>query len=228
MNRKRQESYVYILTNFKRNVLYVGVTSNLEKRVYEHKSKQVSISVSNKHALVQLTDLLNWAALETIAEEIRESRGFQNAGKRTRYWQLLGAVTLMAVQNMTYREAEDQIAHYRPARYLCDLMDSDMTLDHVTIFEFTQMLGPEGMENINGQILKRAHSHELIDPSILMSDTTAQEAKVTYPNEEGLMKHYLEIVSRTASKLGGKFRKSLVSIAEDTARPMYQRLNHWE
>ena len=41
MNRKRQESYVYILTNFKRNVLYVGVTSNLEKRVYEHKSKQI-------------------------------------------------------------------------------------------------------------------------------------------------------------------------------------------
>ena len=31
MNRKRQESYVYILTNFKRNVLYVGVTSHLEK-----------------------------------------------------------------------------------------------------------------------------------------------------------------------------------------------------
>ena len=84
MNRKRQESYVYILTNFKRNVLYVGVTSHLEKRVYEHKSKQVSISVSNKHALVQLTNLLNWTALETIAEEIRESRGFQNAGKRTR------------------------------------------------------------------------------------------------------------------------------------------------
>ena len=41
MNRKRQESYVYILTNFKRNVLYVGVTSHLEKRVNEHKSKQI-------------------------------------------------------------------------------------------------------------------------------------------------------------------------------------------
>ena len=31
--------YVYILTNVKNSVLYIGVTSNLEKRVYEHKNK---------------------------------------------------------------------------------------------------------------------------------------------------------------------------------------------
>lgn len=31
--------YVYILTNFTNSVLYTGVTNNLIKRVYEHKSK---------------------------------------------------------------------------------------------------------------------------------------------------------------------------------------------
>ena len=30
--------YVYILTNVKRNVMYIGVTNNLENRVAEHRS----------------------------------------------------------------------------------------------------------------------------------------------------------------------------------------------
>lgn len=29
--------YVYILTNFNRNVLYTGITNNLARRLYEHK-----------------------------------------------------------------------------------------------------------------------------------------------------------------------------------------------
>ena len=33
--------YVYFLTNKNNSVMYVGVTSNLERRVYEHKTKQV-------------------------------------------------------------------------------------------------------------------------------------------------------------------------------------------
>ena len=33
------QSAVYFMTNKTNNVLYIGVTSNLEKRVYQHKSK---------------------------------------------------------------------------------------------------------------------------------------------------------------------------------------------
>ena len=38
MNKK---GYVYILFNKKNGTLYVGVTSNLVKRIYEHKNKFV-------------------------------------------------------------------------------------------------------------------------------------------------------------------------------------------
>ena len=33
---------IYIMTNEHNNVLYTGVTSNLKKRVYEHKKKLIS------------------------------------------------------------------------------------------------------------------------------------------------------------------------------------------
>ena len=39
MNNK--QGYVYILTNIANTVLYIGVTSNLQKRIYEHKNKLV-------------------------------------------------------------------------------------------------------------------------------------------------------------------------------------------
>ena len=35
------ESYVYLLANKHNNVLYTGVTSDLIRRIYEHKSKLV-------------------------------------------------------------------------------------------------------------------------------------------------------------------------------------------
>lgn len=66
-------------------------------------------------------------------------------------------------------------------------MDSDARLDHVTIFEFAKMLGEGGMEKVNGVVLGLAKEYDLLDISTVMSDTTAQEAAVPYPNEVGLM-----------------------------------------
>jgi putative endonuclease len=33
--------YVYLITNWNNKVMYVGVTNNLERRIYEHKNKMV-------------------------------------------------------------------------------------------------------------------------------------------------------------------------------------------
>ena len=45
--------YIYILTNKHNTVLYTGVTSNLKKRIYEHKSKLID-GFSKKYNLSKL------------------------------------------------------------------------------------------------------------------------------------------------------------------------------
>ncbi len=44
-----KESYIYIMTNSRKNVIYIGVTSDLIKRVYEHKNHEIPGSFSDKY-----------------------------------------------------------------------------------------------------------------------------------------------------------------------------------
>jgi len=48
-----RQYYVYILTNKRKNVLYVGVTSNLEGRMWQHKNKEVK-GFTSKYNVNQL------------------------------------------------------------------------------------------------------------------------------------------------------------------------------
>ncbi|WP_058473060.1 GIY-YIG nuclease family protein [Legionella quateirensis] len=48
-----QYSYVYIVTNKKNGTLYVGITSNLIKRVWEHKNKATE-GFTSKHGCTRL------------------------------------------------------------------------------------------------------------------------------------------------------------------------------
>ena len=45
--------YVYLLTNWNHKVMYIGVTSNLERRLYEHKNKLVE-GFTNKYNVDKL------------------------------------------------------------------------------------------------------------------------------------------------------------------------------
>ncbi len=52
--REEKQYYVYILTNKFNRALYIGVTNDLERRVYEHRNKLVKgfTATYNTHKLV--------------------------------------------------------------------------------------------------------------------------------------------------------------------------------
>lgn len=169
-------------------------------------STRVNIALDEDHELVKLARITNWTMLISTAANIRSLKVKRETGPTPRYRALIGAVVLMALRKINFREAEDLISHYAPARYLCELMDSEMTVDHVSIFEFTQMLGEEGVAEINNEFLQAAVDNGLADPQVLMSDTTAQEAKIPYPTEVGLMSRYMDLAGKAVKALGGKFK----------------------
>jgi putative endonuclease len=49
-----KKMFVYIITNYANTVFYTGVTNNLQRRIYEHKTGTVDNSFSKKYKLYKL------------------------------------------------------------------------------------------------------------------------------------------------------------------------------
>jgi hypothetical protein len=89
------------------------------------RSKRPAIQLPDNHPIVVLTDTVDWTEMEVRADKIREKKLKNAAGRPPQLRALLGALTLMAIRNRPYRELEDQIRYYAPARYLCGLTETD-------------------------------------------------------------------------------------------------------
>jgi putative endonuclease len=68
--------FVYILTNWNNKVMYIGITNNLERRVYEHKHKLVSgfTAKYNVHKLVYFEETCDVIAAIEREKEIKKWR----------------------------------------------------------------------------------------------------------------------------------------------------------
>jgi hypothetical protein len=103
--------------------------------------KRATIHIAPTHRLVMITDETDWTQLEEIVQEIRRRKLKNEAGRPPHLRALIGALVFRALRRMTYRETEDQIRHYAPARFLCGLTETDWTPDANTIQDFEQLLG---------------------------------------------------------------------------------------
>ncbi|MFC5191157.1 GIY-YIG nuclease family protein [Algoriphagus aquatilis] len=70
---------VYIMTNFKNTVLYTGVTNELIRRVYEHKSGFDSKSFTSKY---KITKLVYFESFHSIEEAIAREKQIKGGSRK--------------------------------------------------------------------------------------------------------------------------------------------------
>ncbi|MCE3076478.1 GIY-YIG nuclease family protein [Chryseobacterium gwangjuense] len=91
--------FVYIMTNKNNSVLYTGVTSNLPKRVQQHKQKVYELSFTSKY---NLNKLVYWEAFQEIGDAIFREKQIK-AGSRQK------KINLINLFNPEWRDLAEDI-----------------------------------------------------------------------------------------------------------------------
>lgn len=90
--------YVYILTNTQNSVLYTGVTSDLAKRIWQHKHKQIS-GFTNKY---NIEKLVYYEACEEIGEAIAREKQIKGGSRKKK-------IALVESMNPQWRDLYEDI-----------------------------------------------------------------------------------------------------------------------
>ncbi|PKP20828.1 MAG: hypothetical protein CVU05_08170 [Bacteroidetes bacterium HGW-Bacteroidetes-21] len=94
-----QGGYIYIMTNKTNKVLYVGVTSNLSARVYEHKSNIYTKSFTARY---NVHKLVYFEVFDSIEEAIERE-------KLLKKWQKAWKYSLIEKSNQNFDDLYDLI-----------------------------------------------------------------------------------------------------------------------
>lgn len=73
--------YVYIITNWNNKVLYIGVTNNIARRIYEHKNKLID-GFTKKYNVYKLVYLEEMNDVEAAISREKQLKGW-NKDKRS-------------------------------------------------------------------------------------------------------------------------------------------------
>ena len=72
--------YVYILTNTYHNVLYTGVTNDLERRCYEHKQKKIK-GFTQKYNVDKLIYFERFDSIDSAIAREKQIKGYSREKK---------------------------------------------------------------------------------------------------------------------------------------------------
>ena len=72
--------YVYILTNWNNKVMYVGVTNNIERRLYEHRNKLID-GFTSKYNINKLVYFENTTDVTAAIQREKQIKGWNRNKK---------------------------------------------------------------------------------------------------------------------------------------------------
>ena len=99
---KPKGGYVYIVSNPRRTVLYIGVTNNLYKRTYKHKHDEGS-SFTRKY---NCTDLLFFEFYDHIESAILKE-------KQLKKWNRIWKLDLIKTQNPEMKDLFEEVEDFQ-------------------------------------------------------------------------------------------------------------------
>jgi len=76
-----QNAYVYFMSNKNNNVLYVGVTNNLERRVWEHKNEINKNSFTTKYKCHKLVYFEYTSSIKTAITREKQLKNWKREWK---------------------------------------------------------------------------------------------------------------------------------------------------
>ena len=74
--------YVYLITNWNNKVLYIGVTNNLERRLYEHKNKLIK-GFTEKYNINKLVYFEQTSDIESAITREKEIKKWRREKKNS-------------------------------------------------------------------------------------------------------------------------------------------------
>jgi len=175
----------------------------------------ITIFVPSENRYRVLSECLPWPELAEIANKFRSQHVNINYGRSLDLRLHLGAYIAQAMNGWTDREAEEMVKYHAGVRVLCSVDGSDKSIDHTSIADFRNAVGPDGAEEINKVIVLHASQQGFTGSRICSSDTTVQEAPIAYPTEVGHLKNIMEKLVGIGAKLKKGVSKGLEQIKKN-------------
>ncbi len=98
MSQGTKDYYVYILTNVRNSVFYIGVTNNLKSRVYEHKQKLVD-GFTKRYNLIKLV----------YYEQTTDINSALEREKQLKRWHRLWKLDLITKDNPSFKDLYQEL-----------------------------------------------------------------------------------------------------------------------
>ncbi|MCQ2975177.1 MAG: GIY-YIG nuclease family protein [Bacteroidales bacterium] len=113
--------YIYILTNYHKNVLYIGFTSNLIKRLQQHKNHTFKDSFTDKY---NVTNCIYYEEFDNPDDAIKREKQLKNWSREKKEelinsnnpnWNTLFDLASTKQQKVTYQqEVQNFLKEYYP------------------------------------------------------------------------------------------------------------------